>query len=77
MKVNSPHGRMVGRRIDDDTAKGGIVIPDTAEEKPREGEVLALGKGKVGDERTRVAPRVRVGDRALFRKALRDHQDRR
>lgn len=76
MTVHPLDGRMVGRRIEDATAKGGIVIPDTAEKKPREGEVLAVGNGTVGDNGTRVAPKVRVGDRALFRKALLDHQDR-
>ena len=76
MTVHPLHGRMVGRRVEDATAKEGIVMPDTAEKKPREGEVLAAGNGTVGDNGTRVAPKVRVGDRALFRKALRDHQDR-
>ncbi|MEI6350749.1 MAG: co-chaperone GroES [Verrucomicrobiota bacterium] len=48
--------------------KGGIIIPDTAKEKPQEGEVVALGTGKVDDEGKKVAFTVKVGDRVLISK---------
>ena len=48
--------------------RGGIVIPDTAKEKPQEGEVIAVGNGKILDNGTRVAMEVKVGDRILFGK---------
>jgi len=49
--------------------KGGIFIPDTAaKEKPQEGEVIAVGEGKVNDEGKIIAPKVKIGDKVLFRK---------
>jgi chaperonin GroES len=69
MKVRPLHDRLVVRRIEEkETAKGGIIIPDTAKEKPQEGEVLAVGNGKVLDNGTKVALDVKVGDRILFGK---------
>jgi chaperonin GroES len=69
MKVRPLHDRMVVRRIEEkETAKGGIIIPDTAKEKPQEGEVLAVGNGKVLDNGTKVALEVKVGDKILFGK---------
>jgi chaperonin GroES len=69
MKVRPLHDRLVVRRIEEkETAKGGIVIPDTAKEKPQEGEVLAVGYGKVIDNGTKVALVVKVGDKVLFGK---------
>jgi len=69
MKVRPLHDRMVVRRIEEkETAKGGIIIPDTAKEKPQEGEVLAVGNGKVLDNGTKVALDVKVGDKILFGK---------
>jgi chaperonin GroES len=63
------HDHIVVRRIEEkETAKGGIVIPDTAKEKPQEGEVLAVGTGKTLDNGTKVALDVRVGDKVLFAK---------
>jgi chaperonin GroES len=60
---------MVVRRIEEkETAKGGIIIPDTAKEKPQEGEVLAVGNGKILDNGTKVALDVKVGDKILFGK---------
>ena len=48
--------------------KGGIIIPDTAKEKPAEGKVIAVGAGKIGENGKRVAPEVKKGDRILFGK---------
>ena len=48
--------------------KGGIVLPDTAKEKPQEGKVVAVGKGKITDEGKTVAPEVKKGDRVLYGK---------
>ena len=48
--------------------KGGIVLPDTAKEKPQEAEVVAVGKGKVSDDGKVIAPEVKVGDKVLFGK---------
>jgi chaperonin GroES len=59
----------VVRRIEEkETAKGGIIIPDTAKEKPQEGEVLAIGNGKLLENGTKIALEVRVGDKILFGK---------
>jgi chaperonin GroES len=69
MKVRPLHDRLVVRRIEEkDTVKGGIIIPDTAKEKPQEGEVLAVGNGKVLDNGTKVSLDVKVGDKILFGK---------
>jgi chaperonin GroES len=69
MKVRPLHDRLVVRRIEEkETAKGGIIIPDTAKEKPQEGEVLAAGNGKVLENGTKVALDVKVGDKILFGK---------
>ena len=51
-----------------EVTKGGIVLPDTAKEKPREAEVVAIGKGKVSDEGKVIPPEVKVGDKVLFGK---------
>ena len=69
MKVRPLHDRLVVRRIEEkETVKGGIIIPDTAKEKPQEGEVLAIGNGKLLENGTKVALDVKVGDRILFGK---------
>ena len=69
MKVRPLHDRMVVRRIEEkETAKGGIIIPDTAKEKPQEGSVLAVGNGKILENVTKVAMDVKVGDKILFGK---------
>jgi chaperonin GroES len=69
MKVRPLHDRLIVRRIaEKETAKGGIIIPDTAKEKPQEGEVLAVGNGKVLENGTKVALEVKVGDKVLFGK---------
>ena len=68
-KVRPLHDRLLVRRIEEkETAKGGIIIPDTAKEKPQEGEVLAAGNGKVLENGTKVALDVKVGDKILFGK---------
>ena len=69
MKVSPLHDRLVVRRIEEkETAKGGIIIPDTAKEKPQEGEVLAVGNGKILENGTKIALDVKVGDKILFGK---------
>ena len=69
MKFRPLHDRVVLRRIDEDErTKGGIIIPDTAKEKPQQGEVVAVGPG-ARDEKGVVQPlEVRAGDRVLFGK---------
>src|SRR5512134_4026694 len=69
MKVRPLHDRILVKRVEEETkTKGGIIIPDTAKEKPQEGLVVAVGPGKVTDEGKRVAPEVKAGDRVLFGK---------
>jgi chaperonin GroES len=51
-----------------EVTKGGIVLPDTAKEKPQEAEVVSVGKGKVSDEGKTIAPEVKAGDKVLFGK---------
>jgi chaperonin GroES len=68
-RIRPLHDRLVVRRIElGETAKGGIIIPDSAKEKPQEGEVLAVGNGKTLDSGTKVALDVKAGDRILFGK---------
>ncbi len=52
----------------EEKTKGGIVLPDTAKDKPQEGEVIAVGPGRILDNGTRLEPEVKVGDRVLFSK---------
>jgi chaperonin GroES len=69
MNIRPLHDRVVVRRIEEvRTSPGGIVIPDSATEKPVEGEILAVGNGKVLDNGDRRALDVKVGDRVLFGK---------
>jgi chaperonin GroES len=69
MKVRPLHDRLLVRRIEaQEMARGGIIIPDSAREKPMEGEVLAAGNGKILDNGTKVPLDVKVGDRILFGK---------
>jgi len=61
--------RVIVRRIEEgEQVRGGIIIPDTAKEKPQEGEVVAVGEGKYREDGTRQTLDVRVGDRVLFGK---------
>ena len=63
------HDRLIVRRIaEDEQVRGGIIIPDTAREKPQEGQVVAVGQGKYRTDGLRQAPDVRAGDRVLFGK---------
>ncbi|WP_022703932.1 co-chaperone GroES [Pseudorhodobacter ferrugineus] len=63
------HDRVLVRRIEgEDKTKGGLIIPDTAKEKPAEGEVIALGEGARKDSGELITPSVKVGDRVLFGK---------
>ena len=68
-EIRPLHDQIVVRRTEaKETAREGIVIPDSAKEKPQEGEVLAVGTGKTLDNGTKVALDVRVGDKVLFPK---------
>ena len=69
MKIRPLHDRILVRRLEaEQRTKGGIIIPDSAKEKPIEGEVVAVGSGKVGDDGNVRAPEVKVGDKILFGK---------
>ena len=69
MKIRPLHDRMLVKRVEEqDARRGGIIIPDTAKEKPQEGEVIAVGNGKVTDEGKKIALDVKAGDRILFGK---------
>jgi chaperonin GroES len=68
MNITPLHDRVLVRRLEEkETAKGGIIIPDTAKEKPQEGEVMAIGAGKMEKGR-RIPLDLNVGDRILFGK---------
>ncbi len=69
MKVRPLNDRILVKRLEEEeTTKGGIIIPDSAKEKPAEGEIIAVGKGKLNDKGDRVEMDVKVGDRVLFSK---------
>ena len=69
MKVRPLHDRLLVRRMaEKETVKGGIIIPDTAKEKPQEGEVIAAGSGKILENGTKLAMDVKAGDKILFGK---------
>ena len=70
MKIRPLQDRVLVKRIEDaeEKTKGGIIIPDTAKEKPQQGKVIAVGKGKVGDDGKITPLDVKVGDRILFGK---------
>ena len=69
MKIRPLHDRVIVKRIDEERkSAGGIVIPDTAAEKPDQGEVVAVGKGKKSEDGKLIALDVKVGDRVLFGK---------
>jgi chaperonin GroES len=68
-KLTPLHDRIMVRRIDEgETVRGGIIIPDTAKEKPQEGEVIAVGKGKKNEDGKVFPLDVQEGDRILFGK---------
>jgi chaperonin GroES len=69
MKIRPLHDRVIVKRLDEERkTASGIVIPDTAAEKPDQGEVMSVGKGKLTDEGELVPLDVKVGDRVLFGK---------
>ncbi|MBA4801745.1 MULTISPECIES: co-chaperone GroES [Euryhalocaulis] len=69
MNFRPLHDRVLVKRVEEEqTTKGGIIIPDTAKEKPQEGEVVAVGAGARDDKGELIAPDVKTGDRILFGK---------
>ncbi|MDR0787561.1 MAG: co-chaperone GroES [Gemmatimonadota bacterium] len=69
MKVKPLADRVVVKPLEDaEQMRGGLYIPDTAKEKPQQGEVVAVGPGKVGDDGKRVQPELKVGDKVLYGK---------
>ena len=69
MKIRPLQDRIIVKRVEEEEkTKGGIIIPDTAKEKPIEGKVVAVGKGKVKEDGSVQPPDVKVGDRILFGK---------
>ena len=69
MKLRPLQDRILVQRVEEESkTKGGIIIPDTAKEKPAEGKVVAVGNGKVGEDGKRIALEVKKGDRILFGK---------
>ena len=68
-KVRPLHDRLLVKRIEEkETVKGGIIIPDTAKEKPMEGKVIAVGAGRLDDNGKRIPLEVKAGNRVLFGK---------
>ena len=69
MKIRPLGDRILVKRIkEEEKTKGGIIIPDTAKEKPQEGKVVAVGKGKMTDQGKLLPPDVKAGDKILFGK---------
>ena len=69
MKIRPLHDRILVERLEEqEVRRGGIIIPDTAKEKPQEGKVIAAGTGKVGDDGKKIPLDVKTGDRILFGK---------
>ncbi len=69
MNIRPLHDRLIVKRLaEEEKTKGGIIIPDTAKEKPQEGEVIAVGSGKVLDDGKRQPLELKKGDRVLFGK---------
>ena len=69
IKVRPLHDRLIVKRLSEEqTTKGGIIIPDTAKEKPQEGEVIAVGNGKVLNDGKKIPLDVKPGDKILFSK---------
>jgi chaperonin GroES len=69
MKIRPLHDRMLVERLEErEVKKGGIIIPDTAKEKPQEGKVIAVGNGKVNDDGKKIPLDVKAGDKILFGK---------
>ncbi|HDZ89369.1 MAG: co-chaperone GroES [Deltaproteobacteria bacterium] len=69
MKIRPLHDRVIVKRVEEEEkTKGGIIIPDTAKEKPVEGEVVAVGDGKLADDGKKIPLEVKAGDKVLFGK---------
>jgi chaperonin GroES len=69
MKIRPLHDRILVERLEEgEVKKGGIIIPDTAKEKPQEGKVIAAGNGKVTEDGKKIPLDVKAGDRILFGK---------
>ena len=69
MKVRPLHDRIIVKRLEEEEkTKGGIIIPDTAKEKPIEGKVIAVGDGKIKEDGTKIPLDLKKGDRVLFAK---------
>lgn len=69
MKLRPLQDRILVKRVEEETTtKGGIIIPDTAKEKPAEGEVMAVGIGRIGEDGKRIALEIKKGDKILFSK---------
>ncbi|OGP89663.1 MAG: co-chaperone GroES [Deltaproteobacteria bacterium RBG_16_48_10] len=69
MKVRPLHDRLIVKRLEEeDKTKGGIIIPDTAKEKPIEGKVIAAGEGRIKKDGKKIPMEVKMGDRILFAK---------
>ena len=69
MKIRPLHDRLLVERLEEkEVKKGGIIIPDTAKEKPQEGKVIAVGNGKVSDDGKKIPLDVKAGDKILFGK---------
>ena len=69
MKLRPLQDRILVKRVEEaTTTKGGIIIPDTAKEKPAEGEVIAVGIGRIGEDGKRIALEIKKGDKILFSK---------
>ena len=69
MKIRPLQDRVIVKRVEEEAkTKGGIIIPDSAKEKPAEGKVIAVGKGKIGEDGKLQPLDVKVGDRILFSK---------
>ena len=69
MKVRPLHDRIMVERLEEqEVRRGGIIIPDTAKEKPQEGKVIAVGTGKVGDDGKKIPLDVKAGNKILFGK---------
>ena len=69
MKIRPLNDRIMVKRLEEEEkTKGGIIIPDSAKEKPAEGEIIAVGNGKMNDKNERVPLEVKPGDRVLFSK---------
>jgi len=69
MKIRPLHDRLIVKRLEEEEkTKGGIIIPDTAKEKPVEGKVIAAGNGRIKKDGSKIKIEVKVGDRILFAK---------